>query len=161
MLSIIAFLVLIAAILIHSTPIIQESCTVKILNSSLPCWTGITSPRTCKSAILNLGDTKYKSCTTVGLGWWSDSTNSLTINIETPFTQERQPYSIYLNNEQLKQFKDYDVKIYRILNGQETELISSDDVIIQSSDSNYQVILKFQGPTMYNVLPIIYEVVKT
>ncbi|CAF0909576.1 unnamed protein product [Rotaria sp. Silwood1] len=160
MLSITGFLVLIAAGLIHSVRIKQESCTVKILDSSLPCWSGITSPRTCKSAILNLGDTKYKSCTTVGLGWWSDSTNSLTINIETPFTQERQPYAIRLNNEQLKQFKDYDVRIYRILNGQETQLISSDQVIVQNSDSNYQIILKFQGPTMYNLLPIIYEVVK-
>ncbi|CAF5015194.1 unnamed protein product, partial [Rotaria sp. Silwood1] len=79
---------------------------------------------------------------------------------ETPFTQERQPYAIRLNNEQLKQFKDYDVRIYRILNGQETQLISSDQVIVQNSDSNYQIILKFQGPTMYNLLPIIYEVVK-
>ncbi|CAF3104402.1 unnamed protein product [Rotaria sp. Silwood2] len=158
--SIIGFLVLIAAGLIHSVPITQESCTVEILNSPLPCWTGITSPRTCKSAILNLHDTKFQSCTTVGLGWWSGSTNNLTISIETPFTRERQSYSIRLNNEQLKQFKDYVVRIYRILNSQETQLISSDGVIVQNSDSNYQIILKFQGPTMYNLLPIIYEVVK-
>jgi hypothetical protein len=69
-------------------------------------------------------------------------------------------YAIYLNNQQHKTFKRYAVKISRIINGQETELISTDDVIVQNSDSNHQVILKFQGLTMYELLTIIYEVIK-
>jgi hypothetical protein len=158
--SIIPFLVFLAIGLVQITPTTAESCTAQLLNSSLPCWSGVVSPRTCTSAFLNLGNTEYKSCSTVGLGWWSDSTNNLTLTIETLFTQQRQAYTINLNNQQLKQFKDYSVKVYRILNNQETELISTDDIITQSSDSNYQIILKFQGPTMYNLLPIIYEVFK-
>jgi len=158
--SIITFLVLLAIRLIQITPVTAESCTAQILNSSLSCWGGVVSPRICKSAFLNLGNTEYKSCSTVGLGWWSDSTNNLTLTIETSFTQQNQPYIINLNNQQLKQFKDYSVKFYRILNNQETELISTDDIITLNSDSNYQIILKFQGPTIYNLLPIIYEVFK-
>jgi hypothetical protein len=159
--SIIIFLFLFSIVLVQAGPIGDESCIAETLNSSLPCWTGVTSPRTCKSALLNLGKTHFISCSTIGSGWWSSSTNNLTIIIETPFTQQRQPYAIYLNNQQLKPFKRYDVKIYRIIKEQETELISTDDVIVQNSDSNYQVILKFQGPTMYDLLPIIYEVIKS
>ncbi|UJR18733.1 hypothetical protein I4U23_005640 [Adineta vaga] len=159
--QIVTLLLLLAIALVQTTPITDASCTARLLNSSMPCWTGVTSSRTCNSAFLTLADTKYQSCSTVGLGWWSDSTNNLTLTIETSFTQQHQPYSIRLNNQQLTQLKDYSVKVYRILNSQETELKSVDDVIIQYSDSNYQIILKFQGPTMYNLLPIIYEVLKS
>lgn len=159
--SISTFPFLLAIGLVQITFITADSCTAKTLTSSLSCWSGVVSPRTCQSASLNLGNTEYASCSTVGLGWWSDSTNNLTLTIETSFTQQRQPYSINLNNQQLKQFKEFSVKFYRILNNVETELISADDNIRQDSDSNYQIILKFQGPTTYNLLPIIYEVLKS
>lgn len=158
MFSTIIFLILCAIEVTQSVPLLTESCTADILNSSFPCWSGIVSSRFCKSAFLNLGNTEYKSCSTVGFGWWSGSTNNLTLTIETSFTQQRQSYLIQLNNQQLKEFKDYSVRFFRILNNEETELISTDDIITQYSDSNYQIILKFQGPTTYNLLPIIYEV---
>ena len=160
MLQLTTLLLLLTLGLVRSAPTTDESCTARLLDSFLPCWTGVTSPRTCKSASLTLGGTKYQSCSTVGLGWWSDSTNNLTLTIETPFTQERQPYSILLNNQDLAKFTVYSAKIYRIINDQEIELKPVDHVMTQYSDSNYQIKLKYQGSTMYDSLPIIYEVRK-
>jgi hypothetical protein len=37
--------------------------------------------------------------------------------------------------------------VYRVFNNEETEITTQDAKLIQYSDSNYQVILKFQGPS--------------
>lgn len=83
----------------------------------------------------------------------------MTFTIETPYTQERQPYAIEIDN---KQIKTYSLPMYRILDGQEIELNSTHDVIVEKSDSNYQVQIKFRAPSTltYFTFPFPYNVTK-
>lgn len=67
----------------------------------------------------------------------------MTYVIETSHTQAHQAYTISLANSPLMQDG---ARVYRIINNQETDVTTSDARIVQLSDSNYQVILKFQGP---------------
>ncbi|CAF1006880.1 unnamed protein product [Rotaria sordida] len=134
----------------------DESCEATVLDSSDPCWSSIVVPRSCESATFNLGTMRFKLCTKVGF-MWSYPLHNLTVTIETPFTQKRQPYAINIDNSLIK---DYSIRIYRIIDGHETEVKSMDDVIVQDSDSNYQIILKFQGPSTiyYYGFPFNYNV---
>ncbi|CAF0909595.1 unnamed protein product [Rotaria sp. Silwood1] len=156
MFSTIIFLVLLPVGLIQATPITKESCEARVLDSSDPCWSSVVVPRSCESATLNLGMTRFKSCNKVGL-MWSYPLHNLTVTIETLFTEKRQPYAINIDNSLIK---DYSIGIYRIIDGHETEVKSKDDVIVQNSDSNYQIILKFQGPSTiyYYGFPFNYDV---
>ncbi|CAF2503513.1 unnamed protein product [Rotaria sp. Silwood2] len=113
----------------------------------------------CNSGIVNLTDTDYAKCNTTSF-FWSYPLNNLTLMIETPFTHQHEPYSIYLDNEQLMSAVSH---VYRIFNNQETDVTTKDKTLIQYSDSNYEIILKFQGPEYlhrygvnidYNVLPM-------
>jgi hypothetical protein len=123
-----------------------------------PCSVLLISPPNCKETKLNLTNTNTsKTCTSVNL-FWSYPIDNLTTIIATPFTQKKQAYQLYIDNEQLKHYISH---VYRILNGQETEVTTTDKTLIQDSDANYQVILKFQGPpklTYYGVF-INYNVV--
>lgn len=67
----------------------------------------------------------------------------MTFIIETPFTHSRQGYIVYFDNVQLTQGIS---RVFRIFNNQETEVTTRGDKLIQYSDANYQVILKFEGP---------------
>ncbi|CAF1170087.1 unnamed protein product [Didymodactylos carnosus] len=84
--------------------------------------------------------------------------NNLTVTIGTHYTQQRKPFTLYLDNR----LGEYIQHIYRVHDGQETEITSKDETIIQYSDTNYQVILKLQeaetiGPYVafvnYRVVP--------
>ncbi|CAF3997688.1 unnamed protein product, partial [Rotaria sp. Silwood1] len=90
---------------------------------------------------------------------WAYPMNNFTIIIEAPFTQQLQSYSIAIDNALIK---ESDIRVYRILDGREIEVKSTGDVIVQNSDSNYQVILKFQAPSTIGlyVLPFNYKVTK-
>ncbi|CAF1229440.1 unnamed protein product [Rotaria sordida] len=85
--------------------------------------------------------------------------NNFTIIIETPFTQQLQPYSVAIDNGLIK---GSDIRVYRILDGREIEVKSTGDFIVQNSDSNYQVILKLQAPSTIGlyVLPFSYKTTK-
>jgi hypothetical protein len=77
--------------------------------------------------------------------------------IETPFTEKQKAYAIYIANEGMMGPVEH---IYRLINDQEIEITTTDSKLIQYSDSNYQIILKFQSPsefTYYGVF-IDYEV---
>jgi len=120
---------------------------------------GVSFPNDCNSKILNLANTELaKSSTSVGL-FWSYPVNTMTLIIETPFTQKREPYAISIDNEELKQAISH---VYRVLNNQETEITTSDDKLVQKSDSNYQIILKFQGPPemRYYGVRISYDIIR-
>ena len=67
----------------------------------------------------------------------------MTFIIETPLTQSKQGYIIYLDNIQLTQGIS---RVFRVFNSQETEVTTRGDKLIQYSDANYQIILKFEGP---------------
>ncbi len=143
MLSTIGFLVLLSVGLIQAIPIADESCDVQIYEQFAPCDGSISVPRSCESATANLTATRFESCDKVHVTW-AYPMNNLTIIIATPQTRQHQPYAIHFDN---RNFKLYPLPIYRILDGKETEIITTDDVIVQNSDSNYQIILKFQAET--------------
>jgi hypothetical protein len=90
---------------------------------------------------------------------WSYPTNNLTITIETSFTKQSQAYTLSINNGQIQ---DYTIRMYRITNGKEVEIKSTDDRIVLNSDANYQVILKLQGPPsiFYYGFPLSYTVAR-
>ena len=84
----------------------------------------------------------------------------MTLIIETPYTQARQPYRISLDNSLIME----DVlHVYRIINNQETDVTTLDDQLVQSSDSNYQIMLKFQGPHVshHGVVFILFAAYRT
>ncbi|CAF2517664.1 unnamed protein product [Rotaria sp. Silwood2] len=157
LLTVILF-VLLPVGLIQGTPIVKESCEATVLPSENPCWSSVILSRSCESGTFDLGATSFKSCDKVGF-MWSYPLHNLTVTIETPFTQKHQPYAINIDNTLIK---DYSIRIYRIIDGHETEVKSRDDVIVQNSDSNYQIILKFQGPSTiyYYGFPFNYNVTK-
>ncbi|CAF1580012.1 unnamed protein product [Didymodactylos carnosus] len=64
------------------------------------------------------------------------------MTIETEYTKQRRPFTIYWENT----YSAFIPHIYRVVNEIETEITSEDDKIVQHSDSKYQVILKLQGP---------------
>lgn len=137
------FLLLLSIGLAQAIPIEDEPCKAQIYNSSGSCSGMIRAPYTCKSTIADLATTGFESCDTVDFSW-AYPLNNLTIFVVTPFTQHRQPYAIHFDN---RPFKEYPMPIYRILDGKETEIKTMDDFIVEKSDPNYQVVLKFQAQT--------------
>ena len=156
MVSISTLFILISIGLVHSTSVRGESCEAKVFNSPGQCESRLSIPRPCVSATLNLGATNLKTCTDVRLSW-DYPTNNLTMVIETPFTQQRQPYAVNLDS-----YWVFGGTTYRVLDGKEIQLKSEDKALPQKSDSNYQVIFKLQFPpslTLY-VLFFNYNVTK-
>lgn len=116
--------------------------------------------RECNSSTFDLADIEAsKSCNSVDI-FWSSPINNLTVIIETKFTQERQPYSIELQNKRLSPQISH---VYQVSeNGIDTELQPEGDIITVQSNANYQVILTFQAPTelIFFGTPIKYNIVK-
>ncbi|UJR20007.1 hypothetical protein I4U23_023141 [Adineta vaga] len=124
---------------------IEDSCGAGF-NLYSGCSGTITTSRDCKTSKLNLGNTTITTCNPVGL-FWSYPTDNLTLTIETLFTKEHRAYKIVIDNKQLSGAISH---VYRIINGKETEVTTTDEKLFQTSDTNYQVILKLQGPpTIY------------
>ncbi len=143
--------------IIQGTFIKDESCEAQIIPWGGPCSGAIVVSRLCQSGTFHLEKTPFKPCDALSF-MWSYPINNLTAVIETPFTQQHQSYSINLNNG-----KDYDIRKYVIVNGEEIEIKSSEDVIVLNSDSNYQIKLKFQAETTisYYASSIAYNVTKS
>jgi hypothetical protein len=159
MLSTSIFFVLFSIVYGQSGSITDESCKALVYDSSNPCSSSVVVSRSCTSATLDLGETRFKTCTEVYL-FWAYPMNNLTITVVTPFTKERHPCAINIQNVIIK---DYDVGMYRILDGQEIDIKTTDDIIVQKSDSNYQIVLKFKAqPTIsYYGFPLNYKVTKS
>jgi hypothetical protein len=98
-------------------------------------------PQSCDSATLNLEGPHFTSCTDVRLSW-NYPMNNLTITIKTPFALRNQPYAVHIDTYYMG-----GIRLYRIRDGKETEVKSTDNVLVQLSDSNHQVILKLQAPS--------------
>jgi len=158
MVSTLTFFVLLSIGFIQGALTTNESCKVQVYDSLDLCGGSIWIPYSCDSATLNLGATRFASCTAVRISW-AYPINNFTIIIETPFTQQLQSYSVTIDNWLIK---ESDIRAYRILDGREIEVKSTDDVIVQNSDSNYQVILKLQAPSTIGLylLPFNYKVNK-
>ena len=155
MLSAVSFLVLLSIGLIQTATIGQESCEAEVYNSTAPCTGLIRTPHSCNESTVHIAKTSFKSCNAVDLTWMYPI-NNLTVIIETPYTQQHQSYALHINNRQIR-WSDF--SLYRILNGHETQIKSIADIVIQQSDANDQVILKFQAETTISVyiLPINYN----
>ena len=151
MLSIFTFFVLLSIGSVHSTTVGSKSCEAKVFDSPGSCQSRISILKPCDSATLSLGTTHLKSCTEVNLSW-DYPTNNLTIIIETPFTQQRQPYAVNLDNYWL-----FGVQPYRILNGKEIELKPTDKPLAEKSDSNYQVVVKLQAPPTLSLYVLFFN----
>lgn len=121
---------------------LKDPCKANVDRYS-PCTATISAPTGCISTVLNYTDTIFAQCNGVNF-FWSQGDNNMTFIIETAYTQTHQAYNISLANSPLIQG---DLHVYRVNNGQEIEITTRDDKIFQISDSNYQIILKFQGPT--------------
>jgi hypothetical protein len=162
MLSTSSLLVLLVAVLVnsivHALPLNGSLCDPHIQELN-KCNIGVGFAAICNSSTLNLVNTNLSnSCSSVNI-FWSYPMNNLTVVIETPYTQQRQPYTIHLHSRQLKSQISH---IYRLLQGQEIERTKIGNTVIEKSDSNYQVILKFQAPTQLKFygLFIAYDIVK-
>ncbi|CAF1435068.1 unnamed protein product [Didymodactylos carnosus] len=151
MVSIFTFFVLLSIGLVYSTPVGRQSCEAKVSDPPGSCRSRIYLSKPCASATLNLGVTSLKSCTEVNLSW-DYPTNNLTMIIETPFTQQHQSYAVNLDNYWL-----FGIQTYRILNGKEIEVKSNDNVVVENSDSNYQVILKLQAPPTLSLYVLFFN----
>ncbi len=137
-----SFLILLFASTVHARTITDDSCETHI-NKLDTCWAIVSFSGDCYSSNVNLTNTEYAKCIS-NIFFWSYPLNNMTLIIETEFTQQHQSYTIHLDNEQLMSTV---TNVYRILNNQEKEITTKDKILIQNSDSNYQIILKFQGPT--------------
>ena len=107
------------------------------------CQAVISFSGDCLSPKIDLSSTEFSQCEAVKF-FWSYPLNNMTLVIETPFTRSHQRFLMRLDNQQLTGAVSH---VYRIFNNQETDVTTRDDTLIQYSDPNYQIILKFQGPT--------------
>jgi len=132
--------------IVHALPISSDSCESSIIQQHT-CNIRVIVPRECKSPTLNLtGSNVSTSCSSVEI-YWKYPMNNLTVIIETPFTEKHQPYSIRLQNQQLKTQISH---IYQVCKSSaHTELKSQDDIITVKSNEDYQIILEFQAPTKF------------
>ncbi|CAF4488334.1 unnamed protein product, partial [Rotaria magnacalcarata] len=89
--------------------------------------------------ILNLANTEIaKSWEKVQINW-NYPVDEMTLIIETPFTQKRQPYAISIDNESLTRGTSH---VSRIVDDEEIELKKDGCRQVINCDSNYQIVLK-------------------
>ncbi|CAF1391948.1 unnamed protein product [Adineta ricciae] len=122
--------------------LINDSCESHVDKLST-CAGTISFSGVCYSSKIELRDTQYVKCANVDF-FWSYPLNNMTLVIETPFTQKRQRFTVSLKTQPLQGAVSH---VYRIIDDQETDVTTREPVLTQDSDANYQVILKFQGPT--------------
>jgi hypothetical protein len=134
------FFILLVALTTHAQPI-NDSCQSHI-DKLKTCSAVISFSGDCYSSKVDLSNTEYAKCASNSF-FWSYPLNNMTLVIETQFTQNHQPYTIRLDNAQIMQAVSH---VYRIINNKEIDITTKDKTLTQKSDSNYQIILKFQGP---------------
>ncbi|CAF1288785.1 unnamed protein product [Rotaria sordida] len=128
------------------------------LRISEPGKATVSFPNDGSPQVLKLADTELiKSSTSVEF-FWSYPVDVLTLIIETPFTEKRQPYAVSIDNESLAPSIS---NVYRMLENQEIEVTTTDNKLILDSDSNYQIVVKFRStPDMnYYGVRIHYDII--
>lgn len=81
----------------------------------------------------------------------------MTLVLDSPFTGSQQKYQMSFDNQQIMSAVSH---VYRIIDGEEIDVTTTEPKLIQTSDDNYQIILKFEGPTSLTRygLNIVYDV---
>ncbi len=96
----------------------------------------------CEDSTLTLIGTEFADCQSVHF-FWSYPQNNLTMTIASPFTAQKKAFNIFLQNRAIRAGVN---TIFRVYKGQETDVTTSDDILVQYSDPDYLCILKFVGP---------------
>ncbi|CAF3280909.1 unnamed protein product [Rotaria socialis] len=138
---------------------VHESCEAQFWSNDL-CSGTVSVRGDCKTATLNFAHTNMSEiCTSINF-FWSYPIGNLTIIIETPFTIKQQNYMVQFDNDHMMGAIS---NVYRLIDGKETEVTTTASKLIQYADSNYQVVLKLQGPPnlFYYGVFIDYEVAKS
>ncbi|CAF1532468.1 unnamed protein product [Rotaria sordida] len=121
----------------------QISSNMRYFNISEPGKATAALENDAETQVLNLVHTELAQSPDSVQLFWSYPTKIMSSITERPFTEQRRPYTVSLHAESLRRpIKN----VYRVLNGQQTEIPISNGNIIQQSNSDYQVILQFQAP---------------
>ncbi|CAF2863196.1 unnamed protein product [Rotaria sp. Silwood2] len=150
------FIAVFTGTITYAAPVSNAVCKANFFDQGT-CDIRVGTPSSCQKSTLNLAESKLASCKS-GSIFWSYPMNTLIVTIETPFSQKRQPFSIRLENEQMKLAIS---RVCQVSPQGSTELQPIGNIITAKSDSNYQVVLKFEAPpklTFFGVL-IKYTVV--
>lgn len=111
-----------------------------------------------KPGVFLIDDTEKRSLQSRVKIYWSypKSTQPLTLILETPFTKQQLKHKILFRDKCLQSMS----KVFQIIDGEEIEKNINEDEVIFSTDSNYQVVLKFVplGETTYGCF-FLYEYV--
>ncbi|CAF4096520.1 unnamed protein product [Rotaria sp. Silwood2] len=144
--------------IIYAAPVNNDICKANFFDEGI-CDIGVSVPGSCQESTLNLAQSKLVSCNS-GSIFWNYPMNTLIVTFETPFTQKRQSFSIRLNKQQINQAIS---RVCQVSPNGSSELKPIGNIITAKSDSNYQVVLKFEAPStmrFYGVF-IKYSVVST
>jgi hypothetical protein len=137
------FIIFVATItylyVVNGSPI-NDSCHAR--TSSFAQCTATVMTDGCEDSTLNLNATEFNDCGSIRF-FWSYPQYNLTISIASPFTEQKTAFTIYLDNREARSGVN---RIFRIRNGQETDVTTSDEILVQQSDENYLCILKFAAP---------------
>lgn len=123
------------------------------------CTARVESVDGCTEAIINFTNTPSAQCN--GINYlWAQAANNLTMIIETSYTKVHQAYKIIFNNSWLMELVTH---VYQIINNQEIEVTTKASTLTLNSDSNYQIIVKFESPAdpPISATGISYEAVKS
>ena len=158
MLPTLLFLVTMASGLTQTVALLNEPCQARVSDMTELCDGYVWTSGLCNDSIVTVGTNTSKSCDQIDLSW-DYPVNNMTITFETPYTREHQPYNLSFDNTWLSGSR---FVFYRVIDGKESEINSDDDVLVQKSDSNYQVILKIQAKRTLSlyVLFIHYNITK-
>jgi hypothetical protein len=63
--------------------------------------------------------------------------------LASPFTAQKKAFTVYLQNQEVRSGVN---KIFRVDKGRETDVTTSDNILVQQSDEDYLCILKFVAP---------------
>lgn len=96
----------------------------------------------CENSTLDLQHTEFADCESVHF-FWSYPQHNFTMIIASPFTAQKNAFTVYLENRAVRAGVN---QIFRVYKGQETDVTTSDDVLVQHSDTDYLCILKFVAP---------------
>ncbi|CAF1281737.1 unnamed protein product [Rotaria sordida] len=125
----------------YAAPVSNDACQAKFDNRDT-CRIGVMADFSCLISTLNLAETNLASCNS-GSIFWSYPSNTLKVTFKTLFTQKRQPFSIRLDTEEIMLAVS---RVCQVSPEASFELQPVGNIIIAKSDSNYEVVLKFEAP---------------